>query len=79
MSSDHLAEGVGLDKLYAQVWCRSALAAGVLEGHDADAYTLAPHIDVLLLDKTSPGYLGGLFKVLTEPEVFDFHRELRVR
>lgn len=75
MSSDDLAEGVGLDKLYAQVWCRAAFAAGVLEGHDADAYTLAPHIDVLLLDKTSPGYLGGLFKVLTEPEVFDTFTE----
>ena len=71
ISSADLAEAAGIDKLYSEVWCRSAFAAGVLEGHEADAYTLAPHIEVLLLDKGSPGYLGGLFKVLTEPEVFD--------
>lgn len=75
VSSADLAEGVGLDELYARVWCRSAFAAGVLEGHDAEAYTLAPHVDVLLLDETSPGYVGGLFKVLTEPEMFDTFSE----
>jgi SAM-dependent methyltransferase len=70
-SSAELAESAGLDDLYSEVWCRSAFAAGLLDGHDADAYTLAPHIEVLLLDKSSPGYVGGLFKVLTLPEVFD--------
>lgn len=75
VSSADLAGGVGLDELYARVWCRSAFAAGVLEGHDAEAYTLAPHVDVLLLDETSPGYVGGLFKVLTEPELFDTFSE----
>ncbi len=71
VSSAGLAESAGIDGLYSDVWCRSAFAAGVLEGHDEDAYTLAPHIEVLLLDKSSPGYVGGLFKVLTQPEVFD--------
>ena len=71
LSSADLAESAGIDRLYSEVWCRSAFAAGVLEGHDASAYILAPHIAALLLDKSSPGYLGGLFKVLTQPEVFD--------
>ena len=70
-----LAEAAGIDKLYSEVWCRSAFATGVLQGHDEDAYTLAPHIEVLLLDRSSPAYVGGLFKVLTEPEVFDVFTE----
>lgn len=74
-SSAELAEAAGIDMLYSEVWCRSAFAAGVLDGHDADAYILAPHIEVLLLDKGSPGYVGGLFKVLTEPELFDTFAE----
>ncbi len=77
VSSADLAEFSGIDVLYSEVWCRSAFAAGVLEGHDEGAYTLAPHIEVLLLDKSSPGYVGGLFKVLTQPEMFDtFDRNL---
>ena len=75
MSTADLSDAAGLDMLYSEVWCRSAFAAGVLEGHDADAYTLAPHIDVVLLDRGSPGYVGGLFKVLTEPEMFDTFAE----
>ncbi len=71
IGADDLAEAAGIDKLYSSVWCRAAFGAGVLEGHDGDAYTLAPHIEMLLLDGSSPGYLGGLFKALTEPEVFD--------
>ena len=74
-SSADIAEAAGLDELYSEVWCRSAFAAGVLQGHDEDAYTLAPHIEVLLLDQSSPAYAGGLFKVLTEPEVFDIFAE----
>ncbi|MEE9179235.1 MAG: class I SAM-dependent methyltransferase [Acidimicrobiia bacterium] len=75
ISSADLAEASGLDELYSEVWCRSAFAAGVLQGHDEGAYTLAPHIEVLLLDQSSPAYVGGLFKVLTEPEVFDVFTE----
>ena len=71
IGADDLAEAAGIDRLYSSVWCRAAFGAGVLEGHDGDAYTLAPHIEMLLLDGSSPGYLGGLFKALTEPEVFD--------
>jgi SAM-dependent methyltransferase len=71
LSSDELAETAGIDKLYAEVWCRSAYGAGVLDGHDGGRYELAPHVATLLLDKGSPGYVGGVFKVLTKPEMFD--------
>lgn len=40
--------------------------------HASDqAYTLAPHMDQLLLDEDFPGYLGGIPRVLTQPEIFD--------
>ena len=36
-----------------------------------DAYSLAPHMDNLLLDKDFPGYIGGIPGVLVQPEIFD--------
>jgi SAM-dependent methyltransferase len=66
----------GLDPAYVEVWARSAYAAGVLERED-DGYALAPHVAELLLDADSPAYVGGIFGVLEEPEVFDrFERVL---
>ncbi|MBW3602100.1 MAG: methyltransferase domain-containing protein [Actinobacteria bacterium] len=67
---DDLAETLDLDPFYVSVWCRSALAAGVCE-RDGEAYRLAPHMATLLLDTTSPGYVGGVFAVLEQHEVFD--------
>lgn len=69
-TSAQLAERLGLDAFYVSVWCRSALASGVLE-RDGDGFALAPHMGTLLLDAGSPGYVGGLFPVLSQPEVFD--------
>ena len=55
-----LAQRLKLDPQYTAVWCRSAYGSGVLE-RDADGrYTLAPHMETLLLDRDAPGYLGGL-------------------
>jgi ubiquinone/menaquinone biosynthesis C-methylase UbiE len=71
-----LAEALELDDLYVSVWCRAALGAGVLE-REGDGFRLASHVDTLLLDVTSPAYLGGVFSVLEQPEVFDrFERHL---
>lgn len=66
---DDLAEALGLDHFYVSVWCRALLAAGVADG-DGDGYRLAPHMATLLLDSTSPAYVGGVFTVLEQPEVF---------
>jgi hypothetical protein len=58
------------------VWCRSALGADVLE-RQSEGFRLAEHLDTLLLDNTSPSYLGGAFSVLEQSEVFDrFERHL---
>jgi SAM-dependent methyltransferase len=66
---DQLAERLDLDPFYVSVWCRAALSAGVCD-RDGDRYRLAPHMATLLLDLGSPAYLGGVFVVLEQPEMF---------
>ncbi len=66
---DDLAERLGLDDLYVAVWCRSAYAGGVLE-RDGEGYRLAEHLGTLLLDTTHPAYVGGLFPLVQQPEMF---------
>lgn len=73
---DELAEELGLDPDYVDVWCRAALGAGLCE-RDGDRYALASHMAALLLDPESPSYLGGVFLVFEQDEVFDrFERTL---
>jgi len=66
---DALADSLGFDPFYVSVWCRSALAAGVAE-RAGSGFRLAPHLDTLLLDRTSPAYAGGVFTVLEQDETF---------
>ena len=71
-----LADQLGLDPDYLDVWCRAALGAGVCERH-GDRYVLAPHMATLLLDVHSPAYVGGVFLVFEQDEMFDrFERVL---
>jgi hypothetical protein len=62
---DELAERLDLDPFYVSVWCRAALSGGI-----CDRYRLAPHVATLLLDTGSPAYVGGLFTVLEQREMF---------
>jgi SAM-dependent methyltransferase len=66
---DDLAEACGLDPFYVSVWCRAALAAGVTE-RDGTGHRLVDHMATLLLDTTSPAFVGGVFDVLEAPEMF---------
>jgi len=68
-SPDELADRLELDPFYVSVWCRSAVAAGVCD-RDGDRYRLAPHMSTLLLDTGSPAYVGGVFQVLEQREMF---------
>jgi hypothetical protein len=68
-TAEELAEELDLDPFYVSVWCRAALAAGVCE-RDGDRFALAPHVATLLLDRSSPAYVGGVFPVLEQPEMF---------
>lgn len=65
-----LADRLDLDGFYVSVWCRAAFAAGILErvGH---GYRLAPQMTTLLLDTTSPAYVGAMFPLALQPEMFD--------
>jgi SAM-dependent methyltransferase len=72
---DELADRTGLDAFYLSVWCRSALAAGVCT-RDGERYRLAQHMATLLLDRESPAYVGGVFLVLEQREVFDRFEEV---
>lgn len=68
-SADDLAAALGLDPFYVSVWCRSAVAAGVLDRTDA-GFRLADHLATLLLDDQSPAYVGGVFRVMEADEMF---------
>lgn len=67
---EELAAEAGLDPFYLEAWCRSAYAAGVLDAVDK-GYRLDPTTSALLTDRDSPTYVGGMFVLLGQPEVFD--------
>lgn len=68
-SAAGLAEALDLDEFYVGVWCRSAVGAGVV-CQDDGLFRLAPHVATLLLDDSSPGFVGALFTTLEQHEVF---------
>jgi SAM-dependent methyltransferase len=68
-NDEALAARLHLDPFYVSVWCRSAVAAGLCE-RDPSGYRLAPHMAELLLDTTSPAYVGGVFTLFEQPELF---------
>ena len=74
MTPEELAGVRGFEPFYVGVWCRAALAAGVLDA-DGDRYRLAVHMDDLLLDETSPAHTGAMFRLLEQPEMFELFEE----
>ncbi|WP_324277267.1 class I SAM-dependent methyltransferase [Blastococcus brunescens] len=67
--ADDLADACGLDLFYVSVWCRAAVGAGIAD-RAGNGFRLVPHVATLLLDTSSPAYVGGVFGVLEAPEVF---------
>jgi SAM-dependent methyltransferase len=67
-TADDLADALGLDPFYVSVWCRAAVAAGVLD-RDGTGFRTAPHMATLLLDADSPAYTGALFPIFEQPEM----------
>ncbi|MBI2549772.1 methyltransferase domain-containing protein [Candidatus Woesearchaeota archaeon] len=75
ISTKQLAAAASLDPFYVEVWCRSAYGAEVLDVDQNGAYRLSSQMQMLLLDADSPFYTGGVFIVLSQPEVFEqFHK-----
>lgn len=54
-----LAERLGYNPRYVQVWCLGAYAFELLDWDEASGYRLAPHLTSLLLDPTDPQFTGG--------------------
>lgn len=71
ITAEDLAEAAGLDPFYVGVWCRGAVGAEVLDATESGAYRLAPGMEPLLLNQDFPGWLGGVFEVMVQPEIFD--------
>ena len=70
-----LAARVGADADFTAVWCRAAVSVGLCDSDSpatdpVEAIRLAPHVGALLLDEDHPAYVGGVFEVLEQPEVF---------
>jgi hypothetical protein len=57
-SAEQLAARLHLDPFYVGVWCRAALAAGILD-RSGDGYRLVRHMDTLLLDSAAPTTSAG--------------------
>ncbi len=64
-----LADRLGMDDLYVSVWCRAAFGTGVLE-RSGDGFVLAPHTEQLLLDESSPAFVGGMVTAVDQHEMF---------
>ncbi len=78
LTTEDLAVQAGTDEFYTGVWARAAYAADVIEIDSQNRYTLAPHMDKLLLDEEFGGYVGGITGVFDEPEIFDnFSKNLK--
>ncbi len=75
VTADQLAQQLGFDPFYVAVWCRAALAAGVCE-RAGEGYLLAAHMETLLLDRGSPAYVGGVFQVFEQREMFTRFEEV---
>ena len=61
LTSDEVAEQLGLDPRYVTAWAKAGFAAGVL-AYDAAScrFSPAPYMAELLLDENSPHYMGGI-------------------
>jgi ubiquinone/menaquinone biosynthesis C-methylase UbiE len=59
LHEEQLAERMGLNRRYVEVWCRAAYAFEYLDWDEASGYRLAPHMASLLLDTADPQFMGG--------------------
>jgi SAM-dependent methyltransferase len=70
LTPDDLAVQADIDPFYAQVWCRAAIAAGLVH-RDGARLRLADHLADLLLTGDHPAHVGAVFRIFEHPEIFD--------
>lgn len=71
LTAQELAAHAETDEFYTGVWARAAYAAEVIEIDGQNRYTLAAHVNNLILNEEFPGFIGGITGVFNEPEIFD--------
>ena len=71
LTTEALASTAGTDEFYTGVWARAAYGAEIIEVDGENRYSLAPHMENLLLNADHPGYVGGITNVFSAPEIFD--------
>ncbi len=69
VTADELADQLEMDDLYVSVWCRAAFGARLLE-RAGQGFRLSPHVGTLLFDDTAPGYVGAMFPLVLQEEMF---------
>jgi SAM-dependent methyltransferase len=57
-SPETLANQLGLYEPYVRIWCQTAYHLEILECAEDGRFTLAPHMNTLLADTSSPYYFG---------------------
>lgn len=75
LTTERLADRTGYDPFFVGVWCDAAIGAGIAVRDDG-VLRLAPHVDTLLLDRQAPHYIGGVFLVVEQDELFDRFEEV---
>ena len=71
LTAEQLAKSAETDEFYTGVWARAAYGAELIEIDGQNRYTLASHMENLLLNEDYPGYVGGITNVFSAPEIFD--------
>jgi hypothetical protein len=65
VTSQELAERLGLHERYVREWLLNQTASGYIEYDPAsERYTLLPEYAMALIEATSPAYVGGLFYIV---------------
>jgi precorrin-6B methylase 2 len=65
ITEDALAQQLGYDPRYIQVWCRAAYAFELLDWDASSGFRLAPYMASLLLDPSDPQFMGGRIQLYT--------------
>jgi SAM-dependent methyltransferase len=58
ISPEAIADQLGLHEPYTKIWCQTAYYMEILECHGNERFSLAPHMDTLLVDTSNPSYYG---------------------
>jgi SAM-dependent methyltransferase len=58
ISPKTLANQLGLHEPYIRIWCQTAYYMEILEYHGNEKFSLAPHMNTLLVDTSNPFYYG---------------------